>query len=628
MAAPTYSEDLTDVTLAEVTTGWSAYGGGASGLSASPDISMEGTNCVDKNITGAGTDKGQYFDNGSGITLGTGDHVFIWHFCSTPGLVDSIASKGSSVLVGTGSGAYCQYHVAGNDTYGAQGRVARCYPIDYTNRNTNGSSPYRTATGSPGANPQIFGGGLVTTATVKGANCGIDAIRYGTGAFIYNGELISAGDGTDNPATFAGFAAQSDLVTQRWGLLTDLGGGTYEMQGKFVIGQDNTGTATACKFKDSNKTISIADTIHAAATFNEIIIDHASSRVEWDNINIVAQGTTAPGALTVTSNDPPVIINGGTWQGIGATTLRSNCSLDGVTWLDSDQITANGATMLNSSISGYEYIESPNIDIAALVWDTADNPNGLLDGSSFTKGSTPTHAIEFGTTSPLSMTLTDINFSGYSGSDGQLDSALWIRRTSGTVNITISGGTTPSYKSDGATVNIISGSVNVAVNVKDTATPPVNIQNARVILQASDATGPFPYQESVTIANSGTTATVTHTAHGMATNDKVLIAGASHQENNGVFQITVTGANTYTYTMGSAPGSSPTGTITSTFVALEGLTDASGNISTSRVYASNQPVSGRARKSSGSPYYKTSNIVGTVSNTAGFSATVQLLPDE
>ena len=104
MAVPSYAEDLTDIDLAESTTGWSAYGGGASGLSASPDLAMQGTNCVDKQITNA--DKGMYFDNGSGTTLGSGSHVWIWHFCGTPGLTDTLANKGASVLVGTGSNAY------------------------------------------------------------------------------------------------------------------------------------------------------------------------------------------------------------------------------------------------------------------------------------------------------------------------------------------------------------------------------------------------------------------------------------------------------------------------------------------------------------------------------------------
>ncbi len=64
---------------------------------------------------------------------------------------------------------------------------------------------------------------------------------------------------------------------------------------------------------------------------------------------------------------------------------------------------------------------------------------------------------------------------------------------------------------------------------------------------------------SITCA--GSTATVTQTTHGYTTGDLVTIAGANETEYNGEKQITVTGANTYTYehTCGTTPA---TGTIT------------------------------------------------------------------
>jgi hypothetical protein len=80
--------------------------------------------------------------------------------------------------------------------------------------------------------------------------------------------------------------------------------------------------------------------------------------------------------------------------------------------------------------------------------------------------------------------------------------------------------------------------------------------------------------------------------------------------------------------MGSAPGSNPTGTIKATFVALEGLTNSSGNISTTRVYSSDQPVSGWVRKSSTAPYYKEALLSGSVDNATGYSVNVQLISDE
>jgi len=47
----------------------------------------------------------------------------------------------------------------------------------------------------------------------------------------------------------------------------------------------------------------------------------------------------------------------------------------------------------------------------------------------------------------------------------------------------------------------------------------------------------------------------------------------------------------------------------------------------SKVFASDQPVSGWARKSSGTPYYKTGSITGTVDSATGGYYTAILLPD-
>jgi hypothetical protein len=153
------------------------------------------------------------------------------------------------------------------------------------------------------------------------------------------------------------------------------------------------------------------------------------------------------------------------------------------------------------------------------------------------------------------------------------------------------------------------------------------IENARVLLEA-DTGGSMPYNTTVTITNSGTTATVTHATHGMASNDYVVIRNASLQVNNGVHQITKTGTSSYTYVLDSAPGSNPTGTIKATYIAVTGLTNSSGIISSSGVFPTNQPSVGKVRKSTGSPIYKTANIVGTIDAVTGFSTSIQMIVDE
>lgn len=68
---------------------------------------------------------------------------------------------------------------------------------------------------------------------------------------------------------------------------------------------------------------------------------------------------------------------------------------------------------------------------------------------------------------------------------------------------------------------------------------------------------------TVTIDSHSTTATVTHTSHGFATGDEVTISGATEDQFNGTFTITVVDDDSYTYTMSSSNSNDPaTGTIT------------------------------------------------------------------
>jgi hypothetical protein len=63
------------------------------------------------------------------------------------------------------------------------------------------------------------------------------------------------------------------------------------------------------------------------------------------------------------------------------------------------------------------------------------------------------------------------------------------------------------------------------------------------------------------ITRASTTATVTATAHGFTTGDQVNIRGAVQTDYNGDFIVTVTGADTFTYTVSGSPATPATGTI-------------------------------------------------------------------
>lgn len=542
MAAPSYSTDLADITLAESTTGWSALGGGASGLSASPDIAVEGTNCVDKQITNA--EKGQVYDNGSTITPGSLEHFFIWVAITTPGLINTYANRGLAAIIGTSTSAYNAFHLTGSDRFRLE-EAFFCWPIRYVNT-SNGSEPRRTLTGSPGANPQVFGATAFTTASVKGANLGVDAIRRGSEVRVFDGD-----SGAGGPATWDAFAAYSNDSTRRWGILAPSGAGAA-VQGRTVWGVSG---GNAVYSRDSNRTVVFRDVPHALASLNGVIFANASNDLVWSNIGLVALGTSSPGFIDV-QNNAPTTWTDSTFQGIGTTTLDTNSTFDGCAWVGCDIVTGAGASLLNT-----RYVE-PNIsaDESALVWNVATDPDGFIDGAEFVSHPTTAHhALELGTSSPTSVTLRGVTFTDFNAADGQNDSAIYVRRNSGTVTINIVGGSgTPSYKTDGATVTIVSNPVTLTVHVEDIDTF-ANLQNARVYVEA-DTGGP-------------------------------LSAGT---------------------------------------VIINALTNASGDASDTRTYASDQPITGWVRRASSGfgTVYKQATITGSIDSANGLTVNVLMVPDE
>jgi hypothetical protein len=699
MAVATYTPDLTLITAFNDTTGVSAYGGGASGLGAGADYAIEpssGPLAVDKQVSAS--EKGFLFSAASAFTIGADDHFYIWCIVGTPGIADTRNNRGIVVNIGDDTSNFVKFHVNGNDTLPLGGLVP--YAVRFVNTTLTN---FRTLVGSPGTSPDSIGVGANITATAKFSNLGADVARIGTGYDILNGT------GADPEADFAGIASNDNNTSQGIFRTTD---GGFKLQGKLRIGS----ATTACEFLDLNTNVFVVDTFHSLHDFTEILIEHASSILTLTNVNFEALGTNNRGRLEAITSAATLTFGNVGFIGFGETVLGSGSTLTGCRWVGADRITANGATLTNSAVSGFEdeYLiagqdetfynnapttegtfvagtgysvsdvitldngatitvdtlsgsavatftvttqgrttsngttlaqvsvapaggtgftltpEDDNLESAALIWNTSADPNGELDGMTFTKGVAATHAIEFTSAAPLTSTLTNVTFSGYSGTDGNKDSTLWFadRGSDVTWTVNITGGTTPTYKKAraGDTVNIVAGSVDININVKDTAGS--NIQSARVLLKASNGTGPFPFEDSVTITRSGSIASVSHTAHGMATNDKIQIKGADQWEYNGVFSITNVTTNAYDYTVSGTPTTPATGTIEATFVALHDTTDVSGNVSATRVYPTNQPVTGVVRKSTGSPLYQTGPFGGTVNSATGFTANVQLVSDE
>jgi hypothetical protein len=158
---------------------------------------------------------------------------------------------------------------------------------------------------------------------------------------------------------------------------------------------------------------------------------------------------------------------GNTVQG-ATVTLRSTVSLDGVSFIDCPVFTLNSAALVNCLFDNSKVSTS-------VIAELAD-----ITDSDFVSAGTG-HAIEI-TGTAGDVTLTNVNFSGYAGTNGSTgNEAIYVNIASGTVNISINGGSTPSIRTAGATVNV-TNAVTVRVTVLDVNTG-LPIENARVFLE-------------------------------------------------------------------------------------------------------------------------------------------------
>lgn len=474
MAAPAYATDLTTFWLEGATTVTAIGTGGAALGNPETDFFIQGTDCISKGAWTNAT-KGFIIDGlATTFTVPTDGAVVAFAKYDAQGSLDTKANGGLQMLIGSGAGNYNRYYIGGKDTLQFDSWVP--YVVDPNTATGDG-----TAAGTPDGTERWVGlvGNLPTTSgPTKGNPIAMDAIRYGRCRIDY-----TLGDGT-TPATFDGAELAGNVNSSRWGLL-EKQKGAFQTQGFHSIGT----AGTACDFRDANKVLfwrpasASNETNDGVSTaFNRVEIINAGTNCDWTNIIWQSLDTNARGVFVHTAGTfDAVLCQFIDWDTF--TFIAASVATD-TTFRRCNAITAPGCTLNGSSV-----LESTvAANTSALVWDANVNPSSKMDGMSFSKDATVLHhAIEFGTTSPLTLDLVDVVFTDFNGTpgsgDNQNDSTFHVKRTTGTVNINISGSVaTPAssltYRSDGATVNInqnvtvtLTGLVNNSeVSVYDTGT--------------------------------------------------------------------------------------------------------------------------------------------------------------
>lgn len=550
-------------------------------------------------------------------------------------LQNTAANGGVQFVVGDGTDLI-GYDVGGNDAVGlpALGAYYNCYKLDMSNRPAaftvhSGVEANLTDT----AITQV-GYGCLHLAKANGPSDNVFMDQF---SYIANGSyaLTINGGTAGTPETMAD--VQGDDVTNGWGMVsnplgdqflfiapTEWGNSAATAEHAFTatneqwywLGDNGGGHAVGATHFPMRVIGNATDT--GSFILSGVVVINTGTGAEFDcssgDVNTLEiDGCTFVGLATF--NAPS---SGGTSR-FATNTIFSNCGT----------VTHNGADM-----SGCSFLESTaaaNGD--AIFYDEATDPDGEMDNMTFVQGTNAHHAMTFGANIPASITIRDADFTGFSASDDNDGSVFQFEDTSGTITLNLvnctndgSGFTVDSRA--GCTVNVVIDPVTTLLHVNDNLG--ADLEDARVYLQASDGTGDLPFEDSVTITRSGTVATVAHTAHGLATGNLVKIRGITDKtiDNSGTHVITVTTANAYTYVTTDAGSTNYTGTITSTGVIFNGDTDVNGDISDSRTFSTVQPVVGRVRKSTGSPFFKSFPISGSISNTTGLTVNVQMVSDE
>ena len=182
---------------------------------------------------------------------------------------------------------------------------------------------------------------------------------------------------------------------------------------------------------------------------------------------------------------------------------------------------------------------------------------------------------------PTDVTLRKGYTKASTGITGKVYSLMNYTKTDGTYNLFAAAGTKIYDAKPSTAVQYFNGITSAklqSVNMTNTAGHFLVACNGADATMIYDGTRWFTVATTTTaqtissITRVGTTATLTTASpHGLVTNNRVTISGATSSEYNGTFVITKTGANTFTYVMASTPVANATVVGTYTTIGITGV---------------------------------------------------------
>lgn len=280
----------------------------------------------------------------------------------------------------------------------------------------------------------IRGGGLTTRRAIAPV-----IVSGGSGYAVGNILTVSGGTYTTQ--------AQVKVITVSGGVITEL---RMETAGNYSI--PPTGTLTLTGGGGTGATCTL--------TFIGGSIWTLTASAAYQTLNLYGCILSEMKSAALAST---TVVRGCTFDNFGNITangaLFDSCTFQNLR--TATPISATYAVIVETSVATLTNNKFINcavqaVNTAAVKWNVDAQTSGKLDGSVFTSGGTG-YGVELGANCPAAITLTNVTFSGYSGTpgpnmvenSGSLDAA--IHNVSGkTITISVSGGSTPSIRNDGS----------------------------------------------------------------------------------------------------------------------------------------------------------------------------------
>ena len=442
--AVSVTTDLTAITTAESTTdGGTFYRlNGTSNANPAQDLDayIQGTGCVASKMgaTIGTTNTGGHFNHTATFDL-TGKHIYHWRQIVTAGNMLTKANLGVTLgLTNTSTTStttwsttnFKQWFLDGSDTVKAA-EGWKCYVID----------PASTANASAGT---------LTLATVKNvgficrqssavtatvSNQFVDAVRMGTGV---TASTTSAGD----TVTLANIYSTDATPTNSWGIVTQ-SAGVYYGAGKINVGLS--GQTNTCSFTDADQVLVWRNYPVSSSLYAFNIVGNASFATTLQLTGWVVRGQASKTWDIVCGTGGVFKGYGCAFSNIQSATLSTGSLLNGCSVSASGTIEVNGATLTACTFSAH---------IATQLRVDSSAEMASIISNSFTSSGLG-HAIEI--TAPGTYTFSALTFAGYASTNGSTgNEAIYVNIASGTVTLNISGGSTPTYRTAGATVIVVS----------------------------------------------------------------------------------------------------------------------------------------------------------------------------